>query len=237
MKRRSITIIAIFILACTLGVPASAIEQTVQTEQTKLATIISKGDQEIERRLTALNAAAKVITQTEKLSQSDRQTLTDEISSTVAGLTALKTKLDADTTLTSARADAKSILTQYRVYALVLPKVRLVKVADGQIALEAKFSELSSKFLQRFSELKAAGQNTSALEVTLSNMNIKVENASAISVAIQTKVIALQPSDYNTDHTILSGDRDQLKTAHDDLVAARVDAKTIADGIKALTQK
>jgi len=234
MTRRIITLITILVATCTLTVPAFAL---TSTEQTKLTTIISKGNQEIERRITALNEASKVVAQTEKLSAGDKQALTYEINSTVAGLTALKGKLAVDTTLIDARTDARSILTQYRVYALVLPKARLVKVADGQIALEAKFSDLSTKFLQRFSELKAAGQDISTLEVTLSNMNIKVENASAISAAIQTKVIALQPSDYNTDHTILSGDRDQLKTAHDDLTAARADAKTISDGIKALTKK
>jgi hypothetical protein len=187
--------------------------------------------------LTSLNAAAKVIDQTQKLSADDKQTLKAEINSTISGLTALKTKLDADTTLVDARTDAKLILSDYRVYALVLPKVRLVKVADGQIALEAKFSDLSSTFMKRFAELKVAGRDTSALETTLANMNTKVSAAQTVSTAVQAKVIALKPSDYNSDHTILSGDRDQLKAAHDDLVAARADAKTIADGIKALTQK
>lgn len=233
MKRYLTLLISVLAMTGVLSTPALAL---TQAEQTKLTDIVSKGDQEITRRLTALNTAAKVISQTEKLSSADKQTLTDEVNSTVSGLTTLKTKLDADTTLTDARTDAKSILSDYRVYALVLPKVRLIKVSDGQIALEAKFSTLSATFLQRFAELKAAGQDTGVFEAALANMNLKVEAAQTISTAIQTKVIALQPTDYNSDHTILSGDRDQLKTAHDDLTAARTYAKTIADGIKTLTK-
>lgn len=227
-------LIAILVL-CSLSAPA--VSALTAAEQTKLTAIISKGDQEIERRLTSLNAAAKVVDQTKKLSADDKQTLKDEIASTIAGLTALKTKLDTATTLADARADAKSILSDYRVYALVLPKVHLVKVADGQLALEAKFHSLSSTFMQRFAELKVAGQDTSALETTLANMNTKVSAAETISTAIQAKVIALQPSDYNSDHTILSGDRDQLKLAREKLASARQDASTIQDGIKTLTQQ
>lgn len=233
MKRSLFMLISITI---TLGVCASPAFAVSQAEQTRLSTIISRGDQEIQRRLTALNAAAKTLAQTEKLSATDKQTLTDEVNTTISGLTTLKAKLDADTTLADARVDAKSIVTGYRVYALVLPKVRLVKVADGQIALESKFEELSATFLHRFAELKSAGQDVSALEAALSNMNMKTQSAQEVSTVVQAKVISLQPSDYNSDHTILVGYRDQLKSAHDDLVAARDYAKSIVDGIKALTK-
>lgn len=233
MRYRIILVFMAILTLCGVGVrPASAL---TADEQTKLTSIINKGDQEIERRLTSLNAAAKVIDLTQKLSTDDKQTLKDEITSTISGLTTLKTKLDATTTLVDARTTAKAIISDYRVYALVLPKVRLVKVADGQIALEAKFIKLSSMLVQRLAELKTAGQETGALEVALANMNTKVSAAQAISTSIQAKVIALQPSDYNNDHTVLSGNRDQLKTAHDELVAARTYAASIIDDIKALT--
>jgi len=233
MKRSLILIATVVIVTVSASIPASAL---TQTEQTRLTTIVAKGSQEIDRRVTALTAASKVIDKTEKLSATDKQTLTAEVTSATSGLAALKTKLSAETTLVAARTDAQSILTGYRVYALLLPKARLVKVADGQIALEAKFTALSAKFMERFAELKAAGRDTGTLEATLSNMNTKVTDAQTISIAIQAKVIVLQPSDYNSDHTILTGVRDQLKSAHDKLVAARADAKTIVDGIKTLAK-
>ncbi|MEO5949733.1 MAG: hypothetical protein ABIP74_04985 [Candidatus Saccharimonas sp.] len=231
MKHPILIIVTAIIITFTTTVPAFAL---TSAEQTRLTNIITKGSQEIDRRVSALNAASTVIDKTEKLAAGDRQMLNAEVASSISGLSTLKTKLSAETTLGAARTDAQSILTGYRVYALLLPKVRLVKVADGQIALEAKFTALSAKFLERFAELKAAGRDTVSLEATLSTMNTKVTDAEAISTAIQAKVIALQPSDYNADHTILSGDRDQLKVAHDKLVSARKDAKTIVDGIKSL---
>lgn len=233
MTRRIFTFFLTLLMASTLSVPAFA--QT-EAEQTRHKTIVSKGDQEITRRITALNASVKVIDQTAKLSASDKQTLKDEVTASITGLTSLKTKLDSDTTLADAREHAKTIVTDYRVYALVLPKVRLIKVADGQIMLEASFTELATKFTQRFTELKAAGKDTSALETTLASMSAKVLDAQTTSSAVKTKLLALQPTDYNADHAVLSGYRDQLKSAHDKLVSARQDAKTIQLGIKALAK-
>ena len=37
---------------------------------------------------------------------------------------------------------------------------------------------------------------------------------------MEQKVIALQPTDYNSDHTVLGGYRTQLQAAHSDNVAA-----------------
>jgi len=233
MTNPILTLAVAMIVALTASVPASAI---TQAEQTRLTAIISKGNQEIDRRVNALSTAAKVIDQSEKLSATDRQTLSAEVATSLSGLAALKVKLSAETTLVAARTDAQSILTQYRVYALLLPKVRLIKAADGQLALETKFATLSAKLLERFAELRTAGRDTASLEATLSNMNTKVADAQAISSAVQTKVIALQPSDYNADHAILSEERNQLKLAHEMLVSARKDAKTIVEGIKTFAQ-
>lgn len=208
-----------------------------QTQQARLAAIITKGDQEIERRLAALSKISAFIDKAVKLSESDKKVLSNEVSAVIDGLTALKTKLDAETTLAAAREDAKTILTQYRVYALIMPKIHLVKVADGQIVIETKLSEIASKLAERLSDLSAAGKDVASLEATLEAMLAKVATAQAISTSVQSKVITLQPSDYNNDRTILAGHNTQLKTARQSLIDARADAKSIVAGIKALTEK
>ncbi len=214
--------------------PSSQSTTTTANEQTRLKNIIAKGDQEISRRLTSLASLANKINAATKLTSSDKTTLTNEVNDTISGLNALKTKLDSDTTIAAARADAQSIYTEYRVYALVAPKVNLIKVADDQQVVEQKLQTLIQKFQTRINAAKSKGKEVSALQDTLSDMTSKVTAAQGISSSIENKVIGLQPTDYNSDHALLSGDSAQLKTAHTDNMAAFSDAKQIVAGLKAL---
>ncbi len=203
-------------------------------EQARVQAIIAKGDQEITRRQTSLSTLTTKITEATKLTSTDKTTLANEISAEVTGLTNLKTKLDAETTLAGVKADAASIVTDYRVYALIVPKVALVKAADDQQVTEAKLTALSTKLQTRITAGLTAGKNVAALQTQLTDLTAKVAAAQAVSSAIETKVAVLQPDDYNTDHTILSGDAAQLKTAHANNLAAVADAKAIIAGLKTL---
>jgi len=203
-------------------------------QQQRLQTIISKGDQEITRRLTTLNTLMSKINAATRLTASDKAALSNEVTTTISGLTSLKTTLDAETTLTAARTDVQSIYTEYRVYALVAPKIGLIKVADDQQVVESKLTALAQKLQTRITALQQAGKDVSSLQASLSDMTSKTAAAQAISSQIQSKVINLQPTDYNSDHALLSGDRDQLKTAHDDNQTAYNDAKTIVASLKTM---
>ena len=203
-------------------------------EKARLQNIITRGDQEIARRLASLSTLSSKINAATKLTSSDKATLTAEVNATVDGLNALKAKLDADTTVAEARTDVQSIYTEYRVYALVAPKIALVKVADDQQVAEQKLQTLIQKFQTRLNAAKAKGKNVSALETVLADMTQKVSASVSVSSAVQAKVIGLQPTDYNNDHAVLSGDSAQLKAAHADNVAAYQDAKRIVAGLKGL---
>jgi hypothetical protein len=63
-------------------------------------------------------------------------------------------------------------------------------------------------------------------------MTSKIAAAQAISSAMEANVINLQPSDYNSNHSLLSGDAATLKTAAADNQAAITDAKTIIASLK-----
>lgn len=204
------------------------------TNQTRLQNTISKGDQEIARRLTSLATLTAKINAATRLTASDKTTLTNEVNDTISGLNALKTKLDSETTTTAARTDVQDIYTEYRVYALVAPKVNLIKVADDQQVAEQKLSTLIQKLQSRITSAQNSGKDVTALQNALNDMTTKVNAAQSISSSIESKVIGLQPTDYNSDHAILSGDSAQLKSAHADNQAAYQDAKQIVAGLKAL---
>ena len=222
------------LLTANIAFAQSTSTNLTMTQKQHLQDIINKGNQEIGRRLNSLNKLESKISAASKLTASDKAYLSAEISGEITGLTTLKGKLDAETTLVAARSDAQSIYTEYRVYYLVVPKVWLVKTADDQLIVESKLATLAQKLQTRIDSAKTSGKNVDNLQNELNDLTKQVSNAQSISSSIEQKVLPLQPSDYNSDHTILSGDRDQLKSAHTDNMAAYSDAKNIVNSLKNL---
>lgn len=214
--------------------PDSNVTTSGAAQQARLNAIISAGNREISRRLNTLGSLDSRINSAAKLTSGDKSSLASEVSSEQSGLNSLKTSLDAATTVSSAGNDAKSIISDYRVYALVVPKVWLVKAADDQQVVESKLSTLAGKLQSRINQAKSQGKDVTALQSALDDLNSQVSAAQSISSSVESKVLALQPSDYNSDHSILSGYRGQLQTAHADNQKALNDAKTIVNGLKNL---
>ncbi len=242
LSSRFVTVLAVVAVGGSIALSAAGVADaatpanpaTSANQQQRLQTIISKGDQEITRRLASLSTLSSKITAATKLSSSDSATLSNEVSATVSGLTNLKTQLDADTTVSSAHTDAVSIYTEYRVYALVAPKIGLVKVADDQQVIQGKLTALAQKLQARITAEQQAGKNVTALQADLTDMTNQTAAAQKISSSIESSVITLQPTDYNSNHAVLSGDNAQLKTAHSDDKAAYTDAKNIISALKSL---
>ncbi len=219
----------------TTTTPASsATTGSATVNQQHLQTMISRGNQEIERRLTTLSGLTTKINSATHLSASDQQTLSQEVSSTISGLNTLKSQLDGASTVASARTYVSDIFSEYRVYALVAPKVNLVKVADDQQVVEIQLISMESILQTRINMAKQQGKDVSALQSELNSMVGLTSSSQAVSSSIEGKVIGLQPSDYNSNHQVLEGDNTELQTAHKDNAAAYADAKTIVSGLKSL---
>lgn len=200
----------------------------------QLQLIISRGNIEITRRLSTLNKLTSKISGNTKLSSSDKSSLSSEVSGEISGLTSLKSSLDGDTTVANAKTDAQSIIDDYRVYALIGPKVYLVKTADDQQVAEGKLTTLAGKLQNDITADQNDGKNVATLQSELNDLTAKAQAAQAISSNIESSVVGLQPSDYNSDHSVLSGDRNQLKTAQTDIAAAVSDAKNIITALRNL---
>ena len=222
------------VLGGVVNALATTTPTTKPTTQQTLQNIISKGDEEITRRLVTLGTLTSKINAATKLSASDKATLSSEVSNTITGLNTLKTQLDSETTLSAAKTDVSNIYSEYRVYALVAPKVGLIKVADDQQAVEAKLAAMAPKLQDRITADQKAGKDVTSLQADLTDMTTKTSAAQSISSNIESTVINLEPADYNSNHSILLGDNTQLKTAHSDNEAALTDAKNIVAGLKSL---
>jgi hypothetical protein len=218
----------------TSAASTSANKTNDAKNQAKLQLIISRGDKEINRRLKTLNTLSVKITKAKKLSSANKTTLNNEVTTEISDLNDLKKKLDADTDLVTAQTDAQSIFSGYRVYALIVPKVQLVKTADDQQVAESRLTDLAAKLQTRINEAQKKGKDVASLQSAFDSMVTKTAAAQTTSSNVETAVINLQPADYNSNHNVLSGQRDKLKSAQENIKAATADAKTIVNGLKKL---
>jgi DNA repair exonuclease SbcCD ATPase subunit len=218
------------ILAAFLPMAAAAVVTPAPTASGSAAALThlkTKGATEIDRRVQNLQGALDKLGKNKTLKAADVTALSKQVNDEINQLKALKVKLAAETTVTGARIDVQSIVTDYRVYVLMLPKSRLVASADRFATAEQKLTALETNLQSRVTAAGKKGQNIAAMQAKLDDMSAKLTEAKTKSAGVVAEVLALQPTGYNANHTVLGSYRDSLKAAQADLVRARDDAKNV----------
>jgi hypothetical protein len=180
-----------------------------------LAKIKADANTAIQSRLTALNSVIGVLN---GLSNCAVAPLVTTAQTDITGLTALDTTIQADTTVPQARTDAQTIFTGYRVYALVIPVDHLVRAACAVTDVTTKLTGLETKW---------SSLNDSSIASLLADMQAHTQAAAQAVNGLAGTLEGYQPTDWNNNHGLLDGARSALKTARQDLEAARHDAKQI----------
>jgi hypothetical protein len=204
-----------------VGMPAGAATEPAGPAAAKQAAHVA-----IERRVASLNTAVGLVESSTFLGV-DQVTLVHLMQSDVSGLQQLDQTIQADTTLQAVRADARKIFTDYRVYALVLPVVHMVRGADAITnvivpKLDAAASHLQDAITQ---------QNRSNLQPLLDDLKTQTAGAQQLAGGLPGKLEALKPADWNANHAVLQPSRDTLQSARIDLRQARQDARDIVSGL------
>jgi hypothetical protein len=197
-------------------------------------TLRAFGDCEIARRFTTLDNLATRVSDSKRLTSAHAATLSGMIASTRTGLTALKATIDSETSVEALKAEIKQIATDYRVYVLLAPQVRLVSGADGVVAADAIFDEISTKLTQQIADAKAAGKDTTVAQAKLDAMNAAVAQAVALADPIPGKLLVLTPADWNSGAAgpVLAAAREDMFHARELLREARQDARECRDALK-----
>jgi hypothetical protein len=198
-----------------------------------LTNLKTRGTAEIARRLVSLAAATTALNADAKLSATSKTTLNSQLKSESDGLTALGAKLSSDTTLDAARIDVQSIITGYRAYALMIPKVRLVAAADNFTVVGEKLNLIAHSLQANINAIKASGKDVVTAQSDLSSMEDQLNTARLAYTGLSDKVIALDPADYNANHQVLSSDRQTLESARSSIKSARAGVDTVIAALKA----
>ena len=215
----------------------TAAKNTAKTTTPSTAKV-SKTETEIDSRVSALTALENRITTMTRVSQDVKNQLTTTIQSTIASLGGLKTKLSTDTA-TELKADTLTMTAGTRVYALVVPQVRVLAAADRASTVADMLTNVDAKLKTRLADATTAGKDVTALATAEADMESKISDANTQIEAVLSGVSTLTPD--NGDKTKLASNtlalktaRTALKTAEQDLTAAQKDSKTIVNGLKAM---
>jgi predicted secreted protein len=178
------------------------------------------------------------ITASKHLTDADRSALSANVNSTRDGLTALKTQIDADSTAATLKADCALIVTQYRVYKLVAPRVHLVNGADAALAAVDVFNSANTKLTAAIASAPSRGVDPTKItdaQAKQNDMNAKTTDASTQATPVIANLVALNPADITSGtgtNPTITASRATLQTVHGDLVTAREDLRAAIADVK-----
>jgi hypothetical protein len=246
MLKISLKYVALFCVAigvvsiALLFVPTTTFAATVPTDKcTKndVQCVITFGNQAIVARQSALTTLSdKVTDQLNKknIGSDQAAALHADITTNQNNLTALKAKIDADTKFDAARQDVKSIYTQLRIFAVVIPRDYRLLHVDIETVLDGKLKQLEPQLQQSISKAPASEQ------ASLKELYSDYQQQLAITekqIDVATRLFpTLTPANYNTDRTTYTNNLKNVKTAevaaHAALHKAAKDLHEIVETIK-----
>lgn len=191
-------------------------------------------DQEITRRITALEGLISQVEVIKRLSSTEVATYTSEIQSEMSSLTTLEAKINADTDLTTLNTDIQSIVNSYRVFVVYIPQMWLLVTADRMNATLTSFNTFAAKLNTRIQTDSEKGQNVANLQTDYNHIISQLTDLNSQIQNVITIANTLTPTGYPGNVTQIQQARADVKTGQNDITSALQEAKIIVDGLKAL---
>ena len=224
-----------------VGVSAGASSATVKTEVQagKISLFISKADQEITRRIEALNQLNTRTQAMQRVSDQGKAQIKAQLEGNIKNLTDLKAKIDAETDIATLKTDVKSITDSYRIFVLVLPQGRILAAGDKIVSISTLMQNMAAKFQARMQIAQTAGKDVTALQKALVDMQAKITDAQSQAQAGVNVIAALAPDQgdkakMQSNTASLNDARTKIRAGITDIQAARKDIASIISGLKAM---
>jgi hypothetical protein len=228
MMRRLIVITSLAVgLAAAGAAPAYATDGLTEAKRVVTA--------QIDGRLAALRVMSAAVNEAQRLTAPHKATLKDLIATDTTGLTNLKAKVAGETTVAAVRADAASMVKDYRIYLLVVPKVHLTHALDLADAAIAVLRQVYDRLTAAVATAKQAGKNVGDADARLADLKSQLTAAAGLTAGKADTLLAIKPGpDADAIRNALRPIRDAVHTARGDLRAAVADAKAVRDILKGL---
>lgn len=202
-----------------------------------ISRLKTRADNEITRRVNALTKLLDRINGIKRLTTDQKTSLTSQVQDQVNALNTLKTKIDADTDLATLRTDVSTIVKSYRIFALFIPKMYIIGHADRLLDIVDTLTGIQGKLQTRIDAAKAADNDTTAMQILITDMTTKLTDAKTQATNAINAVLPLMPDGYPANKTTMQSARTMLVTARQDIQAAHKDEQTIRQDLVKLGVK
>jgi hypothetical protein len=233
MKR---TIMSFAVAALALGGAIAIAAPALAADTSGLDAAKTAVTNRINLRLTALQRDTTIVAAAKDMTADHRTTLTVLINQDTTGLTALKSKVAGETTLEGVKADAQSMVDDYRVFILVGPKVRLTRAGDVEAVATTRLRTVHDKLADLVAKAKAAGKDTTTAEQDLADMSAALDKVGTDTSGQVAAVLAIPAGpDAAGIHAKVSAVQAALAAGRADLKRAVDDAKKVREFLKSAT--
>lgn len=224
MKKVFVVVPAAALLVAAAATPAGAATPAPRTVQSAKAVAEAR----IDGRLHTLAALKTAVNAATNLTSGHRGTLTALLDADVSGLTALRAKVDAEQSVDAVRADERTMVVSYRVYMLVVPKVRLTIASDVENAATAKLGSVHDALAAAVAKAQSQGKDVSAEHAELADLASQLTAArGALAGKVDTLLTVAPSPDASAMTAAVTPVRQAVRTARQDLHKAVADAKEV----------
>ncbi len=152
----------------------------------------------ISERIKSLNSNASAITDSKNLTNEQKATLSTYITGNITQLTELKSSIGSSTDATSTKLLIDSIFKDFRIYGIVIPKVRLdsriYQLKKHADTLSLSFSKVQTKI----DESKLRGKDITSWQKGLDEAKMLVAQDMFKLDELLKKTTSLTPANYGT---------------------------------------
>jgi hypothetical protein len=196
-----------------------------------LAAIKAAAAAAVSVRESALQAAVTDVSLNPFLTGADRATILSVLTGDEPALDDLGAQIQADTTVSQARAGYQMIFSTYRVFALRLPQARFAESSDDLTGtLVPRLSDAEAR-LQILLAGPDSGQDTPTVQAEMADLAHQLQLVSVNTAGVPASVLAITPAQWDANPQILEPYRTELQVAR---AAAHQADSDVAAVVKAL---
>jgi hypothetical protein len=192
----------------------------------RLAYVQARVDAAVKKRQVTIDRLTSALAARTHVTDAHRATLSGTYSADSSGLAAVDAKVQSDTTCGEAVADGRTVVTDYRVYLLLVPQTHLVAASDTGTYAAGQLAAVEPK-AQAAIDALTDPQEKAAAQAKLDDLTAQVATATTALSGVADAMLALNPADIPAQLATIDGYRAKVASAHEDLRRAIADAKAL----------
>jgi hypothetical protein len=186
----------------------------------------------VDARLHSLDTASAQVKGAAHLSDGHRTTLQSQLQANSTGLRALEAKIQTETDPAKLKSECASVINDFRIDELVIPRTRFVVEADNDVWGAGQLSVRADQLQKEIDAARKAGKDLAKADKDLAAMRASIANARSQAFPVPDSVLGFQPKDWNADHHILDPAKNALRQADAALASAAQLGETTADDLE-----